>query len=129
MTRYYFDRKTQKMIEGHPPDENIYYGQAPITIFDSMPKTYHHGIEREIESRSEWKAADNAAGTITFGSQEEARPRIDEANEEKRRKAEKRKASLTAWQAYKENPKEVHDRVEKQSIEKIEKLKKIGIEI
>ena len=91
MTRYYFDKKTQTMKEGYPPDENIYYGQAPTVIFDSMPKTYHPGICREVESRSEWELADKVSGTITFTNYEQAKIKRDEANERKKKKAEIRK--------------------------------------
>lgn len=105
------------------------YGQAPTVRFDSMNKTYHHGAERFIESRKEWELADKETGCISFGSVEDAKPKVDEANERKKRKEEKRNASYQALQEWKQNPKDMHDRVEKQSIEKIETLKKLGIEI
>ncbi len=126
----YWDKEQQRFMEGSPPIREKIYGEAPTVIFDSMPKTYHHGIQREIETRSEWRAADAAAGTITFGSREEAAPRIDQANERKKRRQEIRKASVTAMQAYRENPREVSQRVEKQTIAKIEKAKKdFGVDI
>ena len=92
------------------------YGQAPIAIMDSMPKTYHEGACREVESRKEWERLDKEFGCITFGSQEEAeRPLKQKLKEEKiDYKKSLRKASETALQMHRENPHEMKQKVQKQ---------------
>jgi len=91
------------------------FGQAPIAIMDSMPKTYHEGVCRHIESRKEWEMADKESGCITFGSQSEAerltKKRLQE--EKKALRADRRKASSTALQMHRENPKEMREKVAK----------------
>ena len=128
MTSYYWNEEKQKIVEGYPPDKRKVYGQAPNVIFDSMPKTYHPKADKEVESRSEWNMLDKMHGTITFGSKESARPRVDQANEAKRRRQEIRKASQKALQAYKENPTEVKQKLQKQGEQQIETLKISGLD-
>lgn len=129
MTRYYQHPDGSFKTYRDSSKDFKQYGTAPTVMFDSMPKTYHHGVEREIESRREWNAADRDSGSYTFGSVEDAKPKIDAANAEKARKAELREASSTALQAYKQNPKDTSDRIRTQDIERLETLEKLGIEV
>lgn len=129
MTRYYQHADGSFKTYRDTSRDMPIYGQAPTVIFDSMPKTFHHGVEREIESRQEWNLADLEAGTITFGSSEDAKPKVDAGNAEKARRKELRQASQTALQAYRENPKEVSERIKKQDEVRLDELKKAGIEI
>lgn len=106
------------------------YGEAPQAIFDSMPKTYHEGAGRYIESRKEWNLADKEHNTLTFGSMEESRRNIKKgANAEKKAyKQMNRKASESAFQMNKENPAKVKEIVKKQTEtqEKIGKQENLG---
>lgn len=126
MTRrsYYWCEIQKKVVEGIPPIKEKIYGQAPTVIFDSMPRTYHEAAQREIESRKEWAQADKEHGTITFGSAEQAKPRISEHEEKKKKRAELRKASKTALDVYRANPKEVADKLEKQREAQAETISK-----
>jgi len=92
------------------------FGQAPIAIMDSMPKTYHEAACREVESRKEWARLDKEHGCITFGSQAEAeRPLKARIKDEKKEyKKGLRKASETALQMHRENPHEMKQKVQKQ---------------
>jgi hypothetical protein len=92
------------------------YGQAPIAIMDSMPKTYHEGACREVESRKEWNRLDKEHGCITFGSQEEAQRPLKQRIKEEKTDYKKglRKASETALQMHRENPREMSQKVAKQ---------------
>jgi hypothetical protein len=92
------------------------FGTAPIAIMDSMPKTYHEGACREVESRKEWERLDKEHGCITFGSQAEAeRPLKLKLKEEKKDyKKGLRKASETALQMHRDNPREMAQKVAKQ---------------
>lgn len=121
---FHVDPETGETVPGYPPCRDLQFGVAPTVIFDSMPKTYHDGVCREIESRSEWAAADAEAGTITFGSKAEATPKVDEFNAKKAKRAELRKASKTALDVYRANPTEVRQKLEKQGEAQMETLRK-----
>ena len=123
----YWDKESQSFKEGYPPRPEK-HGEAPIVIFDSMPRTYHEGACREIESRKEWELADKQHGCITFGDKEQAKPRVDAANEAKRKKQELRQASLTALKAYRENPKEISQRLQKEAEAQREVAEKSGLD-
>lgn len=106
------------------------FGQAPIAIMDSMPKTYHHAACREVESRKEWNRLDKETGSITFASQEEAERNTAKrlADEKKALKADRRKASSTALQMHRENPKEMRERLAKQREVQEQTAKKAGLD-
>lgn len=125
-TPMYIDPVTNELKEGYPPLP-AYHDKAPLVIFDSMPAQYHEGACRVIESRREWDRADKEHDCLTFGSKKDAAPIRDEARERKKKKEELRKASKTALDVYRANPKEVRDRLQKQSEEQIETLKKAGL--
>lgn len=129
MTRstWYYCKTKKKMVEGYPPYQYERYGQAPCVIFDSMPATYHEAACRTVESRSEWNMLDRETGSLTFGSREEATPKVDAANAEKARKAELRKASKAALDAYKANPREVSQKVAKQTEQQMAAAEKAGL--
>lgn len=127
MTLYYFDKTLNKMIEGYPPNPNPKFGTAPCVIFDSMPAQYHEAAGRVIESRSEWELADKQYNTITFGSIKDAKVKVDLANKEKKKKAEYRKASLTALEKWRANPKEEKQKLQKRQEEQMATLKKAGL--
>lgn len=113
---FYIDKETGETKEGYPPDPNPKYGQAPIAIMDSMPKTYHEAACREVESRKEWNRLDKEHGCITFGSQEEAQRPLKQRIKEEKTDYKKglRKASETALQMHRENPREMSQKVAKQ---------------
>lgn len=125
----YYCKERKCMVEGYPPNPNPKYGEAPQVIFDSMPPTYHEAAGRIIESRREWELTDKQHNTITFGNVKDAKPLVDKANEEKRIKAERRAASLKALQEYKDNPREVSQRVAKKAEEQNRVLEKAGIKL
>lgn len=129
-TPMYIDAITGELKPGYPPPPEK-FGEAPIVQFDSMPKTFHEGACREVESRKEWNRLDKEHGCITFANQAEAeRPLKKRLKEEKKEyKQGLRKASSTALQMHRENPKEMKERVQKQrevqeSIAKQENLTK-----
>lgn len=100
------------------------FGVAPTVIFDEMPETYHEAAQVKVSSRSEWERLDKQHNTLTFGSMESARPKIDEANLKKAQKAELRKASKTALDKYRANPKEVSQMLRKREQEQMETVEK-----
>lgn len=124
---FHINKETGECVEGYPPPKFEKFGEAPQVIFDSMPKTYHQAAMREVESRSEWNALDEIHGTITFGSAKDIKPKVDEANERKRRKEELRKASLEALNMYKQNPELVKQKVAKKAEEQREIAEKAGL--
>lgn len=128
--RYYFDKETQTFKAGSPPDTRKIYGKAPTVKLDSMPKTYHHAAGRDVESRKEWERLDKETGSITFGSQEEAERNTQKrlADEKKALKADRRKASSTALQMHRENPKEMRERLQKQREVQEQTAKKAGLD-
>lgn len=128
MSIYYYDKTLNKLVEGCPPDPNPKYGTAPFVIFDSMPPTYHEAAGRMIESRKEWELTDKQYNTITFGNIKDAKPKVDWANEEKKKKAEYRNASKAALEAYRANPTEVKQRLQKISEEQTKVLKKAKLD-
>ena len=123
----YWDKETNTFKEGFPPNPNPKYENAPQIIFDSIKAEYHKGACRVIESRKEWELADKEHNTITFGSIKDSKPKLDAFYAEKKRKDELRRASRAALQAYKENPKEVRQKLEKQGEQQIETLKRSGL--
>jgi len=127
-TPMYIDPDTKEVKRGYPPPREV-FGIAPTVMFDSMPKTYHEGVGREIESRSEWELADKQTGLLTFGSIEEPKRHTAKGVQEERKALarDRRKASETAWQAYKENPKEVSQKVAKRAEEQHQTAKKAGL--
>lgn len=124
---FHIDPVTGHAEPGPPPNTNLQFGEAPMVIFDSMPKTYHDGVCREIESRSEWAQADAESGCVTFGSRKDATPKVDEFNARKAKRAELRKASKTALDVYRANPTEVKQKLEKQAEAQIQTLRKSGL--
>lgn len=127
MAIYYFDKTQNKLIEGYPPNPNPKFGTAPCVIFDSMPPQYHEAAGRVIESRSEWELMDKQYNTITFGSIKDAKVKVDKANKEKKKKAEYRKASFTALEKWRANPKEEKQKLQKRQEEQMTTLKKAGL--
>ncbi len=125
--RYHVDKNTRELKEGNPASDIKKYGTAPIAIFDSMNPEYHEAAGRVVDSRKEWERLDKETGSITFGSREDARPKVDQANEAKKKKAELRKASKTALDVYRANPKEVRQKLEKQGEAQAQALKKAGL--
>jgi hypothetical protein len=127
--RYYYNPATRQMQDEPMPDGITRYGRAPIAIMDSMPKTYHEGIGRHIESRSEWKMADEASGSITFGSVEEPARYAAKGREEVKRaiKQDRRRASETALGKWRADPKEVRQKIQKRAEEQHETMKKSGL--
>lgn len=128
---FYFDESTGKLTPGYPPEKFPKYGTAPMVMFDEMPTTYHEAAGRDVSSRKEWERLDKETGAITFGSLEEPKKHIQKniKEEDKALKADRRKASLNAYQAYKENPQEVRQKVEKQTEQQLKTLEKSGIDI
>lgn len=57
-------RETNKFVEGPPPAREV-FSQAPAIITDDMKPTYHHGVCRKIDSKSQWKKIDKALGLST----------------------------------------------------------------
>jgi hydroxymethylpyrimidine pyrophosphatase-like HAD family hydrolase len=100
------------------------YGVAPTVIFDEMPETYHEAAQVKVSSRSEWERLDKQHNTLTFGSLEASKPKVDQANLEKAKKAELRKASKTALDKYRANPKEVSQMLRKREQEQMEVVEK-----
>lgn len=126
---FHIDRETGELKPGYPPNPNPQYGIAPCVIFDSMPAEYHEAAGRTIESRKEWELADKQHGTVTFSSREEPHKYTEKGKLEAEvaLKKDRRKASLEAIQAYKENPTEVKQKLEKTAEEQIKVLKKAGM--
>lgn len=67
MTRrvYYFDKETQTLVEGYPPDKFPKYGEAPFVIQDSMSPYYHPASCTWVDSKSALRDIDRACGTVT----------------------------------------------------------------
>ena len=128
-TPCYVDPETKEVKEGYPPKRFEKHGQAPYAIMDSMPKTYHEGVGREIESRTEWEMADKQCNTITFSSADEVRRHTKRGVEKEKAdlKADRRKASIEATREYRENPKQVKDRLRVKGEEQVKQLKKAGL--
>lgn len=105
-TPMYIDRNTGELKAGYPPPREV-HDVAPMVIFDSMPKEYHQGVGREIESRKEWERADQEAGTVTFGKKEDAAPKVDKANKARAERTERRKAIKETVQHWNENPEQM----------------------
>jgi hypothetical protein len=127
----YYCKERKCMVEGYPPNPNNCFGIAPMVLFDEMPTTYHEAAGREVSSRKEWERLDRETGAITFGSREEPTKHIQNnvKQEEQALKEDRRRASLNAYQAYKENPQEVIQKVEKQTEQQMRTLEKSGIDI
>ena len=127
---FYWDKETQTFKEGHPPNPNNQFGVAPMAIFDSMPATYHEGACRMVESRKEWERLDREVGTLTFGSIEEPRRHMQKAAEESKRslKKDRRKASEEALKMVRANPKEIHEKWQKEAEKQAENAKKSGLD-
>lgn len=124
---FHVDKNTLELKEGYPENPNPKYGEAPIVMFDSMPETYHDAACRPVESRKEWERLDKEYGTLTVGSIDQAKPKVDAFYERKKYKDELRRASKTALDVYRANPKEVRQKLEKQAEEQIKTLKKAGL--
>jgi hypothetical protein len=124
-----FHHDGEKVVEGTPPPKYEKHGQAPIAIMDSMDRTYHEGACREVESRKEWDRLDKETGSLTFGSRKEVSEHTAKARREKERalKQDRRNAALTATRAYRENRKEVKDKLRRRDEEQREVLKKSGL--
>lgn len=127
--RCYYDKERRCIVEGSPPPKYEKHGQAPIAIMDSMEKTYHEAAGRHIESRKEWNAADKETGSLTFGSRDEVARHTAKGQRDKERelKSDRRQAGLSAWQAYRENPKEVKAKLNKRAEEQMAVAKKAGL--
>lgn len=127
---YHWDPETQSLKEGHAPNRNNQFGQAPHVIFDSMPATYHEGACRTVESRKEWERLDKETGSLTFGSVNESRKHIARGNKEqaKELKADRRRAALEAIRKVRANPREINQKFQKQAEKQLETAKKSGLD-
>lgn len=115
-----------KIKEGYPPERNPKLAEAPQVIFDSIKPTYHEGACRVIETRKEWELADKQHNTLTFSSLEESKRHVAKGafNEKKEYKADIQQAKEKAIKAYRENPKEIRARLNKQAEEQEKTLTK-----
>ena len=107
------------------------YGQAPMVLFDSMEPTYHHGICRKIDSRKEWQEADQLTGSTTitpkeFKELQERRPAIAAAKE-REMKEDRRKASIEATRAFKENKTEFYGKLKHRAEQQEKQAKEAGL--
>ncbi len=125
----YWDKDKQKFVEGRPPNPNNQFGVAPMAIFDSMPKTYHEGAGRDVESRQEWKRLDEETGSLTFSSIKEPRRHIENGNKEyqKELKKDRRRASEEALKMVKSNPRHIRQKLDKQAEKQAQEAKKSGL--
>lgn len=124
----YIDPETKEIKEGYPPRK--LESDAPMVIFDSMPKTYHEGVGREIESRKEWELANKQSGQLTFSSKEEPSRHVKKGVEREKKEYEldRKNSVIKATQAYRENPKEVSEKVRKKGEEQVARLRKNGLD-
>lgn len=105
-TPMYFDKEKGCMVEGYPPPREV-FDVAPMVLFDSMDEQYHHGVCRKIASRKEWQQADQESGSATLSPEDWKRN--SERREALKRKQEfelakdRRKASIEAVRAFREN--------------------------
>lgn len=127
--RFYRCKKTGVIKEGSPPSEIVRFGEAPQVIFDSMPPEYHPDEGRVVESRKEWEKLDEKYNRITFGTREEVKRTTKKGvkQEEKELKADRSQATRQSIQAWKENPKEMAQKLDKQSEAQYESAKKAGL--
>jgi hypothetical protein len=127
--RSYWDAEKKCMVEGNPPPKYEKHGQAPLAITPSMPAQYHEGVGRVIDDRNEWRMADEQSGCITFGSREEVSRTTQKgvSSEQKALKQDRRKASLEATRAYRENPKAVKDKLRHEGEKQAQIAKKAGL--
>lgn len=107
------------------PDHN---GDAPIVMFDSMEPEYHHGICRTIDSRKDWQEADKLSGSATISNSEwkakrERIPKLKAAAEREMDK-DRRRASVEALRASRENPQEFEAKMVKQAERQEESARK-----
>lgn len=84
------------------------FGTAPTVMFDSMEPEYHHGICKTIDSRKDWQEADKVSGSATISNNEwkakrERIPKLKAAAERELDK-DRRRASVEALRASRENP-------------------------
>lgn len=98
------------------PDHN---GDAPMVMFDSMEPEYHHGVCKTIDSRKDWQEADKLSGSATISQQEwktkrERIPKLKAAAERELDK-DRRRASVEALRASRENPVEFEAKMIKQA--------------
>lgn len=113
----YWDADSMTFKEGYPPNPNNQFGTAPTVMFDSMPKTYHEAGGREVESRAEWQRLDKETNSLTFGNVNESRKYTEKGNKQqaKELKRDRRKASEEALKMVRANPKEIHEKCQKQA--------------
>lgn len=125
----YWDPETKTFKEGYPPNPNNQFGVAPIVMFDSMPKTYHQGACREVESRAEWERLDRECGTLTFGSINEPRKYVEKGSKAQDRelKKDRRRAAEEALKMVRANPREISQKWEKEAEKQKEVAKKSGL--
>ena len=83
---FYFDKETQKMVRGLPPDPHPKLAEAPYIIQDTIDKYYHPAAEKWVDSRSQLKTIDKVCGTITTDKKLE--PDSSWARENKRKRRE-----------------------------------------
>ena len=122
--RWYETNDGRKIFAKDPEFVPNKFGEAPTVIFDSMEPEYHHGVCREISSRKEWQEADREAKTITCSPDEYKRKSESRAGlfrkQQRELAADRRKASVEALQAWKQNPKEIEQKAQKQAEAQIE---------
>lgn len=123
-------RRIYKMKDEYKYKPNK-FGTAPMVLFDSMEPTYHHGICQEISSRKEWQEADQLTGSTTitpreFKELQERRPAIA-AEKERQLKADRRKASLEATKAFKENKTEFYGKLKHRAEQQEKQAKEAGL--
>jgi len=123
----YWDKETNSYKEGYPPIREK-LGQAPSVIFDSMPGEYHQGAGRVIDSRKEWERADKEAGTLTFGSKDQAEPKVDQAFKRQQESRERKKAIRKTLQAWEQSPKEMKQKITKRREIQREVAEKSGLD-
>lgn len=125
--RFYIDPDTKELKEGFPPPRET-FGTAPTVIFDSMPPEYHQSAGRIIESRKEWERADEETGSLTFGSKEQAKPKVDEYRVKHAAKQERLRAAKAAVQAWKADPKQAANKLRRRREEQAATAKKSGLD-
>jgi hypothetical protein len=126
----YIDPETKEFCEGYPPNRNNRFGEAPMVIFDSMPKTYHEGACREVESRAEWNRLDEQTGSLTFGSTAEPRKHIEKGTKEQMKalRDDRRRASKEALQKVRANPREINQKLQKEAERQAKIARKSGLD-
>lgn len=95
---FYFDKKTQSMVEGYPPQPEK-FGTAPYVIGDTIEAYYHPGAGIWTESKRQIEQLDRATNCITTDKRIRPAPPKTDYLQEKAREEDISRALKAATEA------------------------------